>query len=56
MTEDEKRVLEKWRRRAKCFQQAYREAADEAFNLRVALAQSTAMLEERIRELEARLN
>ena len=56
MTDEEKRVLEKWKRRAKLFQQAFREAEGEALNLKIELAQQTDLLQGRIKQLEARLN
>ena len=53
MTEEERRVLEKWRRRAHLFRQAYREAELEAGDLKVELALKTHALQKRMGELEA---
>ncbi len=55
MTEEERR-LEKWKRRAEIFRQAYREAEGEAVNLKMELEFKTAVLEGRIAELEAQLD
>ena len=56
MTEEEQRVLEKWKRRAEIFRRAYREAENRALDLELELALKTRSLETRIAELKAELN
>jgi len=55
MTDEERRVLEKWKRRAKMFRQAYREAEGEAVNLKLEYSLKLQALQQRIAELEQRL-
>jgi len=56
MTEEEARVLQKWKRRAKAFKDAYHEAENRALDLELELALKTQSLETRIVELEAKRN
>ena len=55
MTEEEERVLEKWKRRAKQFSRAYHEAEMEALDLKVRLDFKILTLQQRIAELEEKL-
>ena len=55
MTEEEQRILEKWKRRARRFSRAYHEAEMEALDLKVALDFKTLTLQQRIAELEDKL-
>jgi len=55
MTVEEDRLLEKWKRRARIFRQAYREAEGEAVNLKLEFALKIQALEQRIAELKAKL-
>jgi hypothetical protein len=55
MTEREERLLEKWKRRAEIFRQAYREAEEETVNLKLEFALKIQALQQRLAEIEEKL-